>query len=147
MATLKKFVCENCNESIDAGVLFEALTYIADQEKKCNKCGQIMSLQLAFDFGLGVGEVPYKVLGVFYPEDFESLNWENDDESNVTYWPLLIVISNTINNIKSYWLPYWHEVKYPNGKNNYKYGQWAPVIDIKTFNSLLHQARSKGLLF
>lgn len=145
MATLKKFFCETCNESIDAGILFEALTYIADEEKKCNKCGHIMSLQLTFDFGLGVGEVPYRVLGVFYPEEFEGLEWKNDDNSDVIYWPILVVISDLLNRDKqSFWLPYWHEVKYPEGNSTYKYGQWAPVIDIKTFNSLLGQARKRG---
>ncbi len=45
--------------------------------------------------------------------------------------------------VLSVWFPYWHVVGHLK-KPKYKYGQWAPFMDMRLFGELLRQAEDKG---
>lgn len=146
MATTRILKCPSCKEEKKgSGYLYEDLSMIADNTHKCEKCQENLLLFITFNFGLDAGECQFLIKDVFYPENLEDNTWQDENDSEVIYCPFLVIMSNVDKeDEQSFWFPYWHEVKTVQGECNYKYGQWAPVIEKKTFNSLVNQAKAKG---
>lgn len=111
----------------------------------CAECGARTELQLRFQFGLGAGACPVRVLSAFCPD--EPPSWENDG-SRITFYPFLVVVSpleSGYENDTSIWLPYWHLVR-TEVSDIPKYGQWAPFMDQGIFEELRSKAVAAGLL-
>ena len=141
MATRHTFRCPACEEETPERTLFAALKAVADNRKPaCRGCGDdSTALHLSFDFALGVQDKNAEVLASFYPHPPE--DWRG---GTVTFYPFLIVTKREGRD-KAVWLPYWH-VTQDGEKENLKYGQWAPFMDMELFEDLLSQARSAGYL-
>jgi len=97
------------------------------------------ALHLSFDFALGMQDKNAEVLASFYPHQPE--DWRG---GTVTFYPFLIITKREGRD-KAVWLPYWH-VTQDGEKENLKYGQWAPFMDMEFFEDLLSQTRSAGYL-
>jgi len=112
-----------------------------DNKPACRSCGASTDLHLSFDFALCVQDKDAKVLASFYPHQLEE--WPCEGRT-VTFYPFLIVTEREGRD-RAVWLPYWHVVR-DGGKDNPKYGQWAPFMDMELFEDLLSQARNDGFL-
>jgi len=55
-------------------------------------------------------------------------------------------VEKLLSTSRSVWLPYWHIVKEPSGKETKKYGQWAPFLGIETYSELAQKAIDARLL-
>ena len=142
MATHHTFRCLACKEETRKRTLFAALKAVADDsEPACRRCGASTDLHLAFDFALGVREKNAEVLASFYPNPPEE--WPCDGRT-VTFYPFLVVTKREGRD-QAVWLPYWHVVRHGE-KENLKYGQWAPFMDMKLFKDLLAHARNADFL-
>jgi len=102
-----------------------------------------MHLNLSFDFALGASGKNSVVIASFYPHSPEQW-WEESRERTVTFCPFLVVTKREGRD-QAIWLPYWHLIQ-DDEKVNHKYGQWAPLMDLKLFEDLLTQARCAGFL-
>ena len=142
MATHHKFRCPACGEETQKGRLFGAVKTVAEDNKPvCRGCGTSTDLHLSFDFALCVEDKDAKVLASFYPHRLEE--WPCEGRT-VTFYPFLVVTKRERRD-KAVWLPYWHVVQ-TGEKENLKYGQWAPFMDMELFEDLLSQARNAGYL-
>jgi len=112
-----------------------------DNKPACRSCGASTDLHLSFDLALCVQDKDAKVLASFYPHQLEE--WPCEGRT-VTFYPFLIVTEREGRD-RAVWLPYWHVVR-DGGKDNPKYGQWAPFMDMELFEDLLSQARNDGFL-
>jgi len=110
-----------------------------DNKPACRSCGASTDLHLSFDLALCVQDKDAKVLASFYPHQLEE--WPCEGRT-VTFYPFLIVTEREGRD-RAVWLPYWHVVR-DGGKDNPKYGQWAPFMDMELFEDLLSQARNDG---
>ncbi len=97
---------------------------------------------VAFDFALCVREKNAEVLASFYPHPPE--DWLDAGGRTVTFYPFLIVTKREGRD-QAVWLPYWHVIR-DGEKENLKYGQWTPFMDMELFKDLLAQARNAGFL-
>jgi hypothetical protein len=111
-------------------------------EPACRRCGASTALHLSFDFALDVPHKNAEVLASFYPHPPE--DWRDSSGRTVTFYPFLIVTKREGRD-QAVWLPYWHVIR-DGEKENLKYGQWAPFMDMKLFKDLLSQARNAGFL-
>jgi hypothetical protein len=142
MATHHKFRCPACGEETRKSRLFDAVKTVADHsEPACRRCGASTALHLSFDFALCVEDKDAKVLASFYPNRLEGWLCEG---RKVTFYPFLIITKREGRD-QAVWLPYWHVVR-GGEKENLKYGQWAPFLDMELFDDLLSQARNDGYL-
>jgi predicted RNA-binding Zn-ribbon protein involved in translation (DUF1610 family) len=142
VATRHKFRCPECGEETRKSALFGAVKAVADHsEPACPRCGASTALQLSFDFALDVQHKDAKVLASFYPNRLEE--WPCEGRT-VTFYPFLIVTKREGRD-QAVWLPYWHVVR-DGEKENLKYGQWAPFMDMELFEDLLSRARNAGFL-
>lgn len=138
MATIRKWICSRCNCGTPAPKLFDSLRcYVKKSFPRCSKCFGTCSLHVEFPFGLNAANNRCKVLAVFEPQKPEY--WKQKNGRRVTFYPFLVVLER-LNRGKTIWLPYWHTVG-PKGNQKRKYGQWAPIMDIRLFQCLLQQAR------
>jgi hypothetical protein len=140
MATKRYYTCE-CPKPSHPDTLFDALHEFSVASPKCEVCKATKVLHLDFPFGLGAGLSRCRVLCSLLPRQ-EPLSWLDDDGQQVKFYPFLVVLEDEHG--RGVWLPYWH-VKEGNTRQ-YKYGQWAPNLDLELFESLVEQAVEKGLL-
>ena len=142
MTTHHYFRCPGCGEETRKSRLFDAVKNVAEDNKPaCRSCGASTDLHLSFDLALCVQDKDAKVLASFYPHQLEE--WPCEGRT-VTFYPFLIVTEREGRD-RAVWLPYWHVVR-DGGKDNPKYGQWAPFMDMELFEDLLSQARNDGFL-
>jgi len=147
MATSRQFVCAHCATEKWAGGLFQTLQSCANGKTEICECGRTKDLQLIFPFGLDAEKYFCKVLAVFLPKGLPE-TWPNSDGGSVEFYPFL-VIGRKINDEshRTIWLPYWHIIKYDSDRpTETKYGQWAPHLNLETFEDLVGQARQAGFL-
>jgi hypothetical protein len=134
MATGCLFHCTKCNQQIHAGNLFDCLIIVANDN--CPVCPSCNAK------ALGAGGRECTVLDCFLPDKPD--RWRDEDSGqDVTFYPFLVITMTE--NGKVAWLPYWHVT----GKGSdvrKKYGQWAPSMDLSTFQELVEKARAKGYL-
>ncbi len=142
MTTRHTFRCPACGGETRVSTLFGALKAVAEHsEPACRLCGASTALHLSFALALGVGDKDAEVLASFYPHPPE--DWP-DSGRTVTFYPFLVVTQREGRD-RAVWLPYWHVVR-DGEKENLKYGQWAPFMDMKLFEDLLAQAHNAGFL-
>jgi hypothetical protein len=142
VTTHHTFRCPACEEETRKSKLFGAVKAVADHsEPACRRCGASTTLHLSFDFALGVQDKNAEVLASFYPHQPEE--WPCDGRT-VTFYPFLVVTEQEGRD-QAVWLPYWHVVQ-TGEKENLKYGQWAPFMDMELFKDLLSQARNADYL-
>ncbi len=100
-----------------------------------------MQLHLSFLWGLDAGTFECVVLDAFLPD--EPTKWPDKNGREVTFYPFLVITKGKTGRVA--WMPYWHVVR---GKDQEKkkYGQWAPSMDLSTFEELVAKARKKGYL-
>ena len=108
----------------------------------CSKCKRQLQLHLEFPFAFDATGGQCTVKDAFMLDD--PPKWTDSKGQIVTYCPFL-VITETSGNEMSAWLPYWHIVEGSEKKKD-KYGQWAPLMDLTTFEELLKKAKAKGYL-
>jgi len=145
VTTHHTFRCPACEEKTRGkSRLFDAVQAVADHsEPACRRCGAPTALHLSFDFALGVQDKNAKVLASFYPDPPE--DWcLVSGRRTVTFYPFLVVTEREGRD-QAVWLPYWHVVQ-TGEKENLKYGQWAPFMDMELFKDLLSQARNADYL-
>ena len=72
------------------------------------------------------------MLDAFLPD--EPVTWSDKSGREVTFYPFLVITEGKGERVA--WLPYWHVVR---GKDveQKKYGQWAPSMDLSTFEELV----------
>jgi hypothetical protein len=116
---------------------------VAEHNKpECRRCGDSTVLHLSFDFALDVPHKKTEVLASYHPDPLEQ--WCDSGGRKVMFYPFLVVMKREERD-QAVWLPYWHVVR-DGEKDNFKYGQWAPFMDMKLFKDLLSQARDDGYL-
>jgi hypothetical protein len=143
MATRYTFQCPACKkETKRKETLFGALRAVSEQNLPVCYCGASTTLHLSFDFALNASGKNSVVLASFYPDPLET--WLNSFGRTVTFYPFLVVTKREGRD-QAVWLPYWHGVR-DGEKERYKYGQWAPFMDMELFEDLLTQARNAGFL-
>ena len=141
MATRHTFRCPVCEEEMPKSTLFAALKAVAEHsEPACRRCGASTALHLSFDFALGVQDKNAKVLASFYPDEPEGWCLVSGRRT-VTFYPFLVVTEREGRD-QAVWLPYWHVVQ-TGEKENLKYGQWAPFMDMKLFTDLLRACANR----
>ena len=147
MATSRYYICTACSDRQWVPRLFDALRCQASTTlPPCDVCGQPTYLELRFQFGLDAGDHPCKVLAAFLPKT--PATWRQEaDNSNVEFFPFLVIVESLEEGYKSIWLPYWHLVTYPDETVKTKYGQWAPFIAADLYQSMTEQARAAGFDF
>ena len=144
MATERHYLCNECNTKQWIDSLFDALYSFSNKKiQRCNSCNKDMEFQLIFNFGLGAGRFPSKVLAAYLPEEIRK--WPNDN-TMIEFYPFLVITKSIKEGNTSAWLPYWHIVKKNDQVIERKYGQWAPFIDTECYNSLLLKAKKQGFL-
>lgn len=142
MATERFYLCSKCDQKTWAGALFDSLLAVAlGKLHVCTNCNINMPLHLSFAWGFDAGVFPCLVLDAFLPND--PVKWFDKTGREVTFYPFLVVTEGKGDRVV--WLPYWHVVR-GDGKEQKKYGQWAPSMDLSTFEELLAKARAKGYL-
>ena len=143
MTTRHKFRCPECPvETRKQSRLFDAVKAVADHsEPACRRCGAPTALHLSFDLALGVQDKNAEVLASYYPDRPEAWSDESSGRT-VTFYPFLVVTEREGRD-QAVWLPYWHVVQ-TGEKENLKYGQWAPFMDMELFEDLLAQAHDDG---
>jgi len=142
MATDRFHICPKCRDKSWAGSLFDSLLAVAvGKMPMCTKCATSVSLHLSFAWGLDAGTFECVVLDAFLPD--EPVKWSDKRRREVTFYPFLVITERKGERVA--WLPYWHVVR-GKGKEQKKYGQWAPSMDLSTFEELVAKARSKGYL-
>lgn len=121
--------------------LFDVLKDCSEKAlSSCPDCGSNCRLIIEFDFGLDATENECEVLDCFLPAKMEE--WHDSDDNLVVFHPFLVVLRRTGRDL-AVWLPYWHLVHTGTGIEK-KYGQWAPFMDMRLFESLTKQARACG---
>jgi hypothetical protein len=128
------------NQYLEYSMLDSLKAVATSSSVPCNKCKRQLQLHLEFSFAFGATGGRCTVKDAFMPD--KPSNWTDPKGQEVTYCPFL-VITETSGNEMSAWLPYWHIVK-GSGKKKDKYGQWAPFMDLTTFEELLKKAKAKG---
>lgn len=141
MATEWIHICPKCGEKFWASLFDSLLAVALHRPSTCTKCTTIMVLHLSFPWGLDAGTFQGIALDAFLPD--KPVSWPDKSGREVTFYPFLVITEG--NGERFAWLPYWHVVR-GNGKEQKKYGQWAPSLDISTFEELVAKARSKGYL-
>jgi hypothetical protein len=142
MATDRFHVCPKCGDKSRAGSLFDSLLAVAlGKLPTCTKCATSMALHLSFAWGLDAGTFQSIVLDAFLPD--EPVRWSDKSGREVTFYPFLVITEGKGERVA--WLPYWHVVRGKGGEQR-KYGQWAPSMDLSTFEEVVTKARSKGYL-
>lgn len=145
MATDRYYVCTKCKSEEWIDTLFDALfDFSKNKTRKCQSCMKDMEMKLTFDFGLGAEPSPCKILAVFLPEKI--IKWHDEKKNLVKFYPFLVIAESIDEGYNSAWLPYWHIVEKKGQIIEKKYGQWAPFMDIKSYKSLLNNAKKKGFL-
>jgi hypothetical protein len=98
-------------------------------------------LHLSFAWGLDAGTFECSVLDAFVPD--KPAKWLDKKKREVIFYPFLVIAQGKRGRIA--WLPYWHVVR---GKRREvkKYGQWAPSMDISTFEKLVAKAQASGYI-
>ncbi len=142
MATDRFYICPKCRNKFSAGLLYDALHAVAiGEQPTCAKCATSMLLHLSFAWGLDAGAFRCIVRDAFMPDN--PVRWFDKGKREVTFYPFLVIIESK--NKRKAWLPYWHIVR-GKRKPQKKYGQWAPCMDLSTFDELVAKAKSKGYL-
>ena len=142
MATERFHLCPKCGRKSWAGSLFDSLHAVAlGNLHTCAQCATNMLLHLSFAWGLDAGAFQCVVLDAFLPD--EPGMWPDKTGRKVTFYPFLVITEGK--NGRVAWLPYWHVVR-GKGQEQKKYGQWAPSMDLSTFEELVAKARAKGYL-
>jgi len=142
MATGRFHVCPKCGEKYWAASLFDSLLAVAlGKLPACTKCATSAALHLSFAWGFDAGTFQSIVLDAFLPD--EPVKWTDKSGREVTFYPFLVITEGKGERVA--WLPYWHVVRGKGGEQK-KYGQWAPCMDLGTFEELVAKARSKGYL-
>ena len=142
LATDRFYLCSKCNKKSSAGLLFDCLfEAAAGKSYPCAKCDGRYELHISFAYGLDATGGQCIVLDVFLPDDL--VRWSDKSGREVTFYPFLVITGG--NGGDGAWLPYWHVVR-GNGVERKKYGQWAPSMDLSTFEELVAKARAKGYL-
>lgn len=149
MATRREYFCKTCRMLVWAGSFFNALKNAAENHvPACPECGGDRTLRLTFELGEGVGPRSWDVVHAFFPSKklpYESVHWPKEDGTPVTFYPFLVVLGKPDHEEEtSVWLPYWH-LEQNGDKTRYKYGQWAPLMEMAIFEDLLRQARDAGV--
>jgi len=143
MATERFHLCPRCGWRARAEPLFDSLRDVARaRPRPCARCETSTALHLSSPWGLGAGTYQWVVLDVFVPD--EPVKWSDKTRRRVTFYPFLVVIERE-GGRRHVWLPYWHVVR-GEGKEQKKYGQWAPWMELSTFKELVAKARRKGYL-
>lgn len=142
MATDRFHLCPKCGQKSWAGSLFDSLLSVATGKTyPCPKCGGSCPLHLSFAFGLDATGGQCVVLDAFLPD--EPVKWPGNAGREVVFYPFLVITDGEGG--RGVWLPYWHVVR-GDGAESKKYGQWAPFMDLSTFDELVAKARAKGYL-
>ncbi len=145
MATDRRYICPRCGDESWAGSLFNSLLAVAlGKLPSCGNCSTSMKLHLSFEWGLDAGTFQSIVLDAFLPD--KPAKWRDESGRKVTFYPFLVITQGKGKGSKGgkvAWLPYWHVVRGKEGDQK-KYGQWAPILDLSTFQDLVAKARSKG---
>lgn len=142
MATERFYLCPKCGRKSRPGLLFDALLAVALGElHTCDQCGTNVALHLSFPWGLDAGPFKCVVLDAFLPD--EPVRWSDKNGREVTFYPFLVILGGEGG--REAWLPYWHIVR-GKGQEQKKYGQYAPDMDLSTFQELLTKAQTKGYL-
>ena len=142
MATERFHLCPTCGWRTRAESLFDSLLGIARAKPRpCAHCATSTVLHLSSPFGLGAGTFQWVVVDAFVPD--KPVKWSYR-RRRVTFYPFLVVIERE-GERRHIWLPYRHVVR-GKGKQQKKYGQWAPWMELSTFKELVAKARRKGYL-
>lgn len=142
MATDRFHLCPKCRRKSRAGSLFDSLLAVAlGKLPTCAQCATNMALHLTFAWGVDAGPFQCVVLDAFLPD--EPVKWPGKTGREVTFYPFLVITEGKDGRVA--WLPYWHVVR-GKGQEQKKYGQWAPSMDLSTFEELVARARGKGYL-
>lgn len=142
LSTDRYHTCPRCGERIWAESLFDSLRAVAKGDlPSCSACHEACTLHLSFAFGLDATGSDCSVIDAFLPD--EPISWADKAWREVTFYPFLVITDG--NNGKGAWLPYWHIVR-EDGRETKKYGQWAPFMDLSTFDELIGKARAKGYI-
>lgn len=124
--------------------MFQMLLRAAEGKiSSCARCSGPAAIHLTFDFGLNASHNEAEIEGVFCPRRLES--WQTKRGQKVTFYPFLVILKRA-HRKRAVWLPYWHVVERRGKRPAQKYGQWAPFMDARLFESLLAQAREAGLV-
>lgn len=141
MATDRFHLCPKCGRKSPAGLLFDSLHAVSlGKLHTCDQCATNMVLHLSFAWGLDAGSFECVVLDAFLPD--EPVKWSDKNGREVTFYPFLVITEGKGDRVA--WLPYWHVVR--GEEEQKKYGQWAPSMDLSTFQELVAKARAKGYL-
>jgi hypothetical protein len=145
MATERHYVCPQCSTKVWVDTLFDALLAASNKAtQKCSTCNKDMEFHMVFNFGLGAGPFPCKVLASFLPDQIGK--WPYGKGKTIEFYPFLVITESTEEGYTSTWLPYWHIIKSGKKILERKYGQWAPFVDNESFNSLILKAQKEGYL-
>lgn len=135
MATKRYYECPKCCKRAPVSkLLFDVLLDFPKSVPNC--CGKKNKLLLIPPFALGAGGRCFEVLDAFH----KSVSWK-DKSKRVTFYPFLVVLENTDNKKRVFWLPYWHLEE-----SKRKFGERAPWMDASLFYGLLAKAHKKGYL-